>query len=433
MNNEFPKVLILGETFHRYSGGGITLSNLFKDFPKENIAVAVNSLIINKSSNEICHNYFCLGKENYKPVFPFNLLFRMPPSGKYNVIVSIKKSKKKNFVKALFKFILHKTGFEHNFFRYYLTGEFLSWINEFSPDIIYTQLGEYSKMNFVKEVYSTINKPIVLHIMDDWLTTAPKCLFGFYWKKKFDRSFKDFLSITSIALSISAGMSVEYKRRYNKNFVSFHNPVDLDFWNKSFKTDYSINPQAIKLMYSGKMGSLGTSTAIYDIANAIEYINKKGKYYIEFQIQSYSISSKNIKKLNKYKCVKINPAVEYAELPYKYSSIDFLVIPMDFNKKGMEYLKYSMLTKASEFMISGTPIILYAPVCMAMVRHAEKFGWAKVISQKEQDIIVDELICLIESQDNRMKLGEYARSFCKTNYDAKQIREQFRKCLLSVS
>ena len=64
MNKNFPKVLIIGETFNRFSGGGITLSNLFNSFPKKNIAVAANYLVINKSSNEICENLFRLGKEN---------------------------------------------------------------------------------------------------------------------------------------------------------------------------------------------------------------------------------------------------------------------------------------------------------------------------------------------------------------------------------
>jgi hypothetical protein len=50
-----------------------------------------------------------------------------------------------------------------------------------------------------------------------------------------------------------------------------------------------------------------------------------------------------------------NPVADYADLPEIYSSADILVIANDFDEKAICFLRYSMPTKASEYMISGTP------------------------------------------------------------------------------
>jgi hypothetical protein len=36
----YPKILIIGQTFHKKDGGGITISNLFYGWPIDRLAVA---------------------------------------------------------------------------------------------------------------------------------------------------------------------------------------------------------------------------------------------------------------------------------------------------------------------------------------------------------------------------------------------------------
>ena len=40
----YPKVLIIGQYFHTESGGGITMTNLFKGWDKEKIASAAENI-----------------------------------------------------------------------------------------------------------------------------------------------------------------------------------------------------------------------------------------------------------------------------------------------------------------------------------------------------------------------------------------------------
>ena len=59
----YNKVLIIGETFHKQSGGGITLSNLFNNWPPEKLAVVTTPRSILKSDFNKCGNYYRLGKD----------------------------------------------------------------------------------------------------------------------------------------------------------------------------------------------------------------------------------------------------------------------------------------------------------------------------------------------------------------------------------
>ena len=79
--NNFPKILIFGQPFNNYSGGGITLTNLFKGWPKDRIAVASTGHVLYKFSTDICDTYYRLGIEEQRWIFPFNLVQRPFPSG----------------------------------------------------------------------------------------------------------------------------------------------------------------------------------------------------------------------------------------------------------------------------------------------------------------------------------------------------------------
>src|SRR5690554_1224487 len=125
MAQKYPKVLIFGETFNRYSGGGVTLSNLFEGFPKENLAVISNYLTIGNSSNEICDSYYMLGRENYKSILQLDS-FLSPPSSKVYKSTNLIKKKETSNKKAFLKNFLKKSGLIHNLRRYVLNEELLA-------------------------------------------------------------------------------------------------------------------------------------------------------------------------------------------------------------------------------------------------------------------------------------------------------------------
>ena len=79
---EQPKVLIIGQPFDKSTGGGITLSNLFQGWEKDKLAVACTGYLFSANIDvSICDNYYRLGDEEFKLLFPFNYIKRKYNSG----------------------------------------------------------------------------------------------------------------------------------------------------------------------------------------------------------------------------------------------------------------------------------------------------------------------------------------------------------------
>ncbi len=440
VKNKLPKILIISETFKSNTGGGITLSNLFKDYPKELLANAIEGYFIKFiESEEICDNFYSLGHKEKKIFKLFSFLFPKYPSGKYYFQKKPKEnSKKENYLKnnlkkriiLSFNSILSFFGINHILIKWSISNDFGSWVNEFKPDFIYSQLGSLEMMRFTNDLVKYSGAKLAIHIMDDWPSVIGNHgLFKWYWNKKVDIEFKNCISNATILMSISEGMSKEYLNRYKAFFAPFHNPIDVKYWLNFTKKNLNISHKYVKVLYAGRIG-LGTSHSLLDVAEAIEELNNDG-FNIEFYIQTTSIENKLNNKLKKYNCIIQNPEVKYSELPQIFSTADILVMPIDFNRKGIEFLKFSMPTKASEFMISGTPILLYCSKEVFLYDHANRNGWAYIVSENKLTILKNGIIELIQNMKIRENLNHTSLKYAKENYDLNIVRKKFINLFIS--
>ena len=227
-------------------------------------------------------------------------------------------------------------------------------------------------------------------------------------------------------MSISEAMSKEYMSRYGYKFVPFHNPIDLEFWTRYSKRDYEFD-DTFTILYAGRIG-VGIEHSFFDIAKAVGDLNASG-LNIRFHIQPTN-SNPVLDELSKFSFITINPTVPYSELPRVFSQADLLLLPNDFDSKSRAFLKFSMPTKASEYMISGTPILLYSSSETAVTTHALKYNWAYVVSEKRNEALKSAITELYERKDLRTALGNTARDYAMKNYDGTLIREQFRKSFI---
>lgn len=87
-----PKILIFGQSFNNNYGGGITISNLFKDYEKKNIRAAVSGSMLSKYGFDNSYSHYQLGEKEYKWRFPLSLFQKSFPSGKISSTNTIGKS-----------------------------------------------------------------------------------------------------------------------------------------------------------------------------------------------------------------------------------------------------------------------------------------------------------------------------------------------------
>ncbi|RYX87908.1 glycosyltransferase [bacterium] len=437
----FPKVLIFGQPFNRNTGGGITLSNLFQGWDKDCIAVIGTGHMLRNLNTEICDCYYQIGSDENKWVFPLNQFQKKFTSGVINIDKNYLKTQtvqqgpniyqKPNFRQKLVDYLMYPLlkyfGIFHSLSSIQLTRKLCRWLEDYNPDILYVQVQARDEVLFVKKLHSFLKKPMVVHMMDDWPSYISSTgLFKHYWQKKIDREFRILINQADLLMSISDEMAKEYKSRYGKNFITFHNPVDIVFWKQSQRTNYNLEISPI-VLYAGRMG-VGIESSLKLISEAILKVNKELNISIKFVLQT----QEKLSWFDKYNCVKHDSFVEYNDLPKRFSEADFLILPYDFLQKSIRYIKYSMPTKVSEYMVSGTPIIVFAPEETAMVKYAQEFEWAKVITENDIDILSRGIKQLVENKEAREQIAQNAINIAEKNHNAIHVTNQFKSLIYSL-
>lgn len=409
------------------------MSNLFSGWDKNNLAVVAT--YISNPSFEVCEKYYRLGSLEYKPRFPFNL---NPWSGTldsgiitphaYSNSEKTTSNIKIPLIKILYEKVLAITGLVHYKRKFKISDELLRWIKDFSPDIIYSQLASLEEIRLVNDLYKLLKLPGAVHIMDDWPQTISDGYFPkFLWKKIINREFRALLSDTSLFFSISEAMTDEYLKRYGIRFFPFHNPVVAEDWLPFSKNYWEIEGE-FKILYTGRIGKANGKAIIF-MAKIINELNLK-ETRIKLDIYTPDYNSSDALSIKDLRGVYINQTVHYNMMPSLMSHHDLLFLPLDFDEEGIRFAQYSMPTKTSEYMISGTPVLVFADLRTALAKYATEERWAYVVSENNKGALINAVNELSSSISLRKSYAEKARETAMRNENAQIVRENFRRALM---
>ena len=430
-----PKTLIIGQPFNDDFGGGITQANLFAGWDKDKIAVVCTDHMFNNLNTEICDTYYLLGSDEYKWTFPFNLIQRKVLSGPREVKkesdkpnpVSAKMNLRTRVINNYFYPFLEYIGLFHGMSKIRLSDKLCRWLDEYNPEVIYAQATSRESVLFCTALQEYIKKPMVYHVMDDWPSTiSQKGPFKNFWHKKIDKELRVLISKATVLLSISHDMAEEYKERYGRDFATFHNPIEVDFWKSCQRRNYELAATP-SIMYAGRIGP-GIEATLESMAKAVEMVNGRSGKNIQFHLQTKD----KPEWVDNYPCVVHKKQVAYNELPRVFAEADFLYLPYDFTKESIRFIKYSMPTKAPEYMMSGTPIIVYGPGETALVKDAIRNNWAKVVTEESIEKLADAVSDLINDEAFRKNIAGNAVLISETNYNSVKIRNNFREVISSM-
>lgn len=432
---DLPKVLIIGQPFNNNTGGGITLTNLFKGWDKDKIAVACSGyLLLDNIDTEVCNAYYQLGYKEHKWLFPFSLFKRKYFSGlvtfdnsRFQDLTQPRSELRVNLIMKYFYPVLNYIGLYHCSSKIEISKEFCEWVDDFKPDVIYSQTTSRADNLFCISVQAYLKKPLIYHMMDDWPSIINETgLFKNYWYEKIDKEFRVLLDRSTVLMSISDEMAHEYKIRYHKTFITFHNAIDIEFWKKYQKLSYDLNVNPT-ILYAGRIG-LGIETSLELIARAIQQVNEELNISMKFILQT----KEKPLWFENYECVVHKSFVEYNDLPKVFSESDFLLLPYDFSQKSIKYIRLSMPTKAPEYMVSGTPIIIFAPEVTAIVKYAEQLEWALVIKENDINVITSAIRQLIKDKELRQYFAQNAIKTAEKNHNSINVTSHFKKVISSL-
>ena len=439
ISKKYPKVLMVGRNyFCREEGCGVTMANLFKGWPKDRIAVVTYE--IDPCEEEICNRSYLLGFDEIRMIWPFSLFQNKVISG---IITSYKGERKEkpacSFRKKSLYLVLKKiiiTFF--SFLSLYpllveirISHKLLKFIDEYNPNIIYSQLANPVVISLVSSLHHARKVPIVLYIQDDWPKVIGKMgIFQFFLSRKFDREFRNLINKASVLIGISTAMCGEYKKRYGREFLPFSNPIETEKWLVYSKTNWQAG-SPFKILYAGRIGRVNTQ-AIFDLCQAIRKLKSRG-LDLRLEIYSKDVDFAKAKKNKISDVANINNPLAHEEMPRLLASQDLLFLPLDFGRKNILYTQYSMSTKISEYMISGTPILIYASPKTALYKYAEAEKFAHLVSERSIDKLLEAIKDLYVNEDLRESYGKKAKEVAIKNHDATIVRSNFRKALTQQS
>jgi glycosyltransferase involved in cell wall biosynthesis len=409
MIKHFPKVLILGHSFNENSGIGITLTNLFKDWPQENIAVAAFNINLDYCNKfRPCIKYFDFGHNESKDINKTN---------DHN----IKKNKLTNFIRY---FLKEKLGLLDVMPEKRLSNNFLNFIDSFNPEIIYTALGNFKEMKFIINLMKFRNIPLAIHIMDDWpVTLYNKRYLKFYWEYIYDKNFRKILSISRVNLSICQTMSDEYLNRYGVDFIPFHNPIDPQLWES---VPFNTNQKCKSVIYVGKINK-DTEANLITMCQVIHSLSFEG-YDIKFEVYTPNYTEDKIKLFSKYKNCYVYNTVSQNEIPKLLRSASILFLTLGFDKHSLNYTRLSMPTKLTEYLISKVPILLYCPKEIALYKYCSDNNCA-AWSDNGKKNLYNTLKYLINDSELQKNITENAYKLVVSRHSTSIVREDFRKVL----
>lgn len=439
MSRSHPRVLIFSQPFNTISGGGITLTNLFTSWPKDKIAVLSYPFMLNHITTDICDTYYQIGFEELHWIFPFSKIKGRFKSGPINPTIGrpeLLSSGRKTFLSKISSILISPflkwLDLVHVISSISISTRLEEWLFKNKPNLLYFQISNRESINFALKLIDHLKIPSVIHMMDDWPSTICRNGIGkFYWTRKIDSEFRTLLSRIDLHLSICDEMSSEYQRRYGYKFSPFHNSIDLITWMPLIKKDVAPNPGTKVVLFSGRIGP-GIGYSLFDLAEAINLLRLKGIDII-LQIQSPRGDPGILDRIRQYSSVNINPPIDYNKIPELYSKADILIIANDFQPAGIKFLKYSMPTKAPEYMISGTPILVYASAETALYKLFHINNCGHCVAKQNITELANAFKLLLHDLSYRKFLSRNAVAYAVEHFDTNKMRQNFQNLLIDTA
>lgn len=438
MITDFPRVLVVtSNNFNLVTGGGITLTNLFRGWPVDRIANVHEDP--RPEDHSVCQNFYRLSEEEIRLVWPFSLV-QSWRSGETQVIgkrraqgngtgaLSVDGMEEAIWLKGMRQIL--GDGMPRTV---RITERLGRWLESFRPEILYGFLGSMAQIRLMQELARTLSVPIAVHIMDNWpLVLYRRGLFGPLLRRIVQREFEEVLSDASVRMGICEDMCTEYCRRYGYPFLAFHNALDMGEWLPHAKREWKASSPFI-VRYVGSIVVEGQRQSLKDVCQEVASLRSSG-VSIEMWVHAPG------EQVAFLRDGRLSPeGLHIADSPHPDSiapllaEADLLVLPFNFDARSAEYIRLSMPTKVPAYMASGTPILVYGPPGIATVRYAERESWGHVVSTGGVTALRESLVRLMSDQAARERLGRKAQELARERHDAAKVRPAFWAALSAVS
>jgi glycosyltransferase involved in cell wall biosynthesis len=436
MHYDFPRVLLVSSSaFNAYSGGGVLLSNLFRGWPRDRIATLHSEIL--PLETDVCETYFKLGADEVQLAIPFAESVRswyrlrkmggMDGSGKMG---GVGRGTGASTIRYFYRLLaLAGDGLPETV---RLSRALIQWVESFRPGVLYTLLGSLAYIRLVTLLQERFGIPVVIHIMDDWPEHLyRRGVFGPFLRRRMHGEFNVLLRTAQARLGICDAMCKEYERRYGLPFVTFHNPVEESEWRSSGKSGPAGTP--FRIVYYGTIVEVAQLRSVMDVGWAVHGLRGSG-LDVEFRVHTQYYSLQQHRGVLET-CPGIRIGSETGKDDFKsvITAADLLVLPVNFDRRSVRYLRLSFPAKLPAYMASGTPILAYGPLEMAQIRYLAEAGAAHVVSERSREALAAAIRRLMSDAAYRAQIGRRAHDLALERHGATRVRAAFRSTLAQAA
>ena len=278
---------------------------------------------------------------------------------------------------------------------------FLKTVDDFKPEIVYSLGGDFNTLKWVDYFSRRYSIPIVMHYMDNWRETAYTQDSRLFWlNRKLQKQLYNLENRMTVGMTISQYMADAYSTKYGHKYCALMHTV----------SPFSMSPiehDCIHLVYAGGL-HLNRYKTLLTISNAISGMQDI-KLFIYTSKHNRETFSGEFKASNTF----FMNSVPHNRITEVYENADILLHVESFNEKIIEFTKYSLSTKIPEYLISGKPIICYAPDCIASYKCIVNSRAGIGVSSTGELI---NAIDLLKDENRRTQFGDAGKAYAEEHF-----------------
>lgn len=427
MKKKNKRVLVVSNNcFSPSNSNGRTLGNLFKGWPKENLAQFC--VIAQDPAWDVCDNYYCLEDRTILNAFKH---CRKTVGRRLNVPVGNNKESHVNTDrrnigrKTLIKMMLREMVWAYNRWK---SKDLEQWVDEFQPNVVVLQFGDSSFMiDIALYIAQSRQIPLVVYNTEGyyffdkfWYSSSwYDCLLFPFYKRGFHQRVKRLMNYACHSVYLNDELKDDYDYAFGKASTVIYNSSSMQMGTPPIFSDDKMPV----ISYLGGLGH-GRDLAIVDVGKVLCEINER------WHICVYGPADEGIKKrLNAAIGVEYCGVVSYEKVKEIINGSDVL-FHVEPTTGYNSQLRYAFSGKIADSVTSGKCFVLYAPKELACSKYIidNRCGW---FAEDKEDLR-DVMLRVFHNEKERDEILNTARVIAQKNHSFEGNAHKFQLILLNA-
>jgi glycosyltransferase involved in cell wall biosynthesis len=402
-----PRVLVIANNrIQPFTGGGVVLASLFALFPRQNLFIVHADSTAWEAGGYKEHH---LGPLRVHLTDAARLL-RMLGLAATRISRSTRRSDLVQLVVQSCRFRIPATVDEE--------------IRRFAPQVIYAWAGDSVWVRLIEECAARYGVQYVIHFMDNHVELSGANAVEGVAHAEYRRNLARVVSKAKRIFTISSAMGVAYHAKFKKSFDVFHGVMDKKGWGWPDPTENDV----FTLAFTGSIES-GQLGGLRDVAAAVDQLARKGRKVrlVLYLTESYEARAR--RELGEFENVEYVRHPDATGLRNALIAANVLVLAYGFDKRCIEYYRYSFPTKVVPYMLSGRCILAYGPLSIEPIAYVKRGGWGEVVFTEGAEELARVIEALMAAPDKCQRL---ARSAYEAGLEEHDLERHARRFLTAM-